>query len=82
MTFIYTPPEPAMKTHGPFSTEEKHWFTETQLRSEVERVRRETVEACAKCSEDTVTALAGLEGVERLIALGDDIADNIRRTVK
>jgi len=25
-------PEPAMKTHGPFSTDDKHWYTADQLK--------------------------------------------------
>lgn len=39
----------------------------------------EVIEQCAKVSGDTVTAMCGLPDVERLIALGDDIAENIIR---
>ena len=39
---------------------------------------RRGLEDAAKVSEDTVTALCGLPDVRRLIALGDDIASNIR----
>ena len=59
MTFVYTPPEPTA-----FIAEVRLWpsgkqhkmtfrgFTEAQLRSEVERARRETVEECAKVCDD------------------------------
>ena len=46
MTFIYTPPDPSIQAGeelGDFSLKENH-YTESQLRSEVERVRRETIE--------------------------------------
>lgn len=43
---IYTPPEPAAYMAGQDGSESV--FTEAQLRSEVERVRRETVEECAR----------------------------------
>jgi hypothetical protein len=36
-------------------------------------------EHSAEIAEDTVTALCGLPDTERLIALGDDIAENIRK---
>ena len=42
---LYTPPEPDY-THWGRGLEPVIGFTETQLRSEVERVRRETIEAC------------------------------------
>ena len=49
MTFIYTPPEPDTYGLKDFVTRlKKPLFTEAKLHSEVERVRRETVEACAK----------------------------------
>ena len=52
MTFIYTPPEP--DTHC-FDTDENKdvWSYSKDLHmAEVERVRRETVEACAKVCDD------------------------------
>lgn len=42
----YTPPEPACPKSG--TRQPENLYTEAQLRSEVERVRRETVEECAK----------------------------------
>ena len=54
----YTPPEPAI--HIPFGSYQVKFeidnavpmFTEAQLRSEVERVRRETIEECAEAIDD------------------------------
>ena len=78
MTFIYTPPEPAMRMpfgQYEFSIRDNRaipLFTESQLHSEVERVRRDTVEACAKHFD----AMPGRE------MFGDAIADEIRELLK
>lgn len=49
----YTPPEPAISTTA-FSRDSstQGYFSTAQLRSEVERVRRETLEEAAKVCDD------------------------------
>ena len=48
----YTPPEPPAATLSDPDGQTLALFTESQLRSEVERVRRETVEECARVCID------------------------------
>ena len=44
MTDLIALPEPAMKTHGPFSDEEKHWFTQEQMLDFANLIRQDEKE--------------------------------------
>ena len=48
MTDLIALPEPAMKTHGPFSDEAKHWFTQEQMLDFANLIRQDEREACAQ----------------------------------
>ena len=68
----YTPPEPVHSSLAfvAFRTGMSpvvHYFSESQLRSEVERIRRETVEECARIAEQYEETSIGHTAIRELL---------------